>query len=132
LEEMKTLSIDQLLMQGLEKSPCGRVRVIYNKRYINEVDVEHGCCKIGVWVPKLAGGGGSLSVVPRKQAPHCHPVPSSPFNQSISSTEVDRVKEIACRALQAFRRAVVEETWLSPESILGEQCWKRQADYSEA
>jgi hypothetical protein len=128
LAVMETLSGDQLLMQGLEKTSRG-VRIIYNKRYINEVDVEHGCCKIGIFVPKLAGGGGSLSVKPRKQAPHCHPVPGSPFDDSISLTEANRVKEIASNAVGAFRKAVLDKTWQSPESILGEQCWKRPADY---
>jgi hypothetical protein len=128
LEDMGTLSVDQLLMQGLERTSRG-VRVIYNKRYINKVDVEHGCCKVGVFVPKLAGGGGSLSVQPRKQAPHCHPVRNSPFDDSISAPEIERIKKIAGNALQAFKRAVLDETWLSPESILGEQCWKRPTDY---
>ena len=61
---------DQLLMVGLERSDKGKVRIKYNKRYVNMVDVEHGGCKIGIYAPKLPGGGGSISANPRKQAAH--------------------------------------------------------------
>jgi hypothetical protein len=123
-----SLSTDELLMKGLERGEHG-TRVIYNKRYLNKVDVEHGCCKIGVYVPKLPGGGGSISVRPRRQAPHCHPVCNTPFDASISDSENKRIKEIARDAVLAFKRAVVAGNWKSPEGILGEQCWKRPVDY---
>ena len=129
MNQLSVLSVDQLLMLGLERGDHGKVRVIYNKRYVNMVDVEHGGCKIGIYVPKLPGGGGSISANPRKQAPHCHPVCNDGFEESISSVEYKRVEEIARKAILAFKRAVLAKTFVSPAGILGEQCWKRPEDY---
>jgi hypothetical protein len=129
MEHHELLSCDQLLMKGLERGGQG-IRVIYNKRYLNKVDLEHQCCKIGVYVPKLPGGGGSTSVRPRKQAPHCHPVCNIPFPDNISADENKRIKEIAGNAVGAFKRAVLDGDWKLPEEILGEQCWKRPPGYT--
>ena len=129
MHQLSVLSVDQLLMLGLERGDHGKVRVIYNKRYVNMVDVEHGGCKIGIYVPKLPGGGGSISANPRKQAPHCHPVCNDGFEESISSVEYKRVEEIARKAILAFKRAVLAKTYVPPAGILGEQCWKRPEDY---
>ena len=98
-------------------------------RYVNVVDVEHGGCKIGIYVPKLPGRGGSISANPRKQAAHCHPVCHAGFQESISSVENKRIKEIAGNPILAFKRAVFAKTWMSPTQILGEKCWNRPGDY---
>jgi hypothetical protein len=129
-KKLRGLSVDQLLMTGLERDSRGQVRIIYNKRYHNLVDMEHGGCKIGVYVPKLPGGGGSISVQPRKQAPHCHPVCNTVFDPSISAIETERIKKIASNAIQAFKRAVLNDTWLTPEGTVGEHCWKRPTNYT--
>ena len=123
------LSVDRLLMLGLERGDQGKVRIIYNKRYVNMVDVEHGGCKIGIYVPKLPGGGGSISANPRKQSAHCHPVCNDGFEESISLVEYKRIQEIAGNSILAFKREVLTKTWVSPIGILGEQCWNRPEDY---
>ena len=94
------------------------------------MDVEDGGCKIlGIYVPKLPGGGGSISANPQEQAALCHPVCNAGFEESISSMENNQIKEIAGNAIQAFKRAVLAKTWLAPTQILGEQCWNRPDDY---
>ena len=40
-------------------------------RYVNVVDVEHGGCKIGIYVPKLPGRGGSISANRRLIVTQC-------------------------------------------------------------
>jgi hypothetical protein len=127
-KQLKKLSDDELMMQGLEKGPRG-VRVTLNKRLYSQVDLEHGSCKIGVFVPKLPGGGGSISVQPRKQAPHCHPVCTQSFEEGISEHAIQEVREIACRSVQAFKRAILSGKWKDPGGIMGEKCWSRPDDY---
>ena len=120
---------NKLEMLGLERGPLG-VRVALNKRLYNKVDLEHAGCKIGVYVPKLSGGGGSVSVKPRKQAPHCHPVCSEPFEEGISRVEIKLIKDIAQKSVRAFKKAILNDTWKDPGGIMGEKCWRRPENYN--
>jgi hypothetical protein len=130
LDKLKKLSNLQLAMLGLEKCKAG-IRVIYNKRICSRVDEEHGGCKIGVFVPKLPGGGGSTSRHPRKQAPHCHPVCKQSFEDGVSEDSMKTILGIGAKAVASFKEAVTKGTWETPEGILGEKCWTRPLDYLE-
>lgn len=119
------MTVDNLLMQGLERADDGCIRVILNKRRINEGDREHQECKIGIIVHRLPGGGRSISEIPRKQVAHCHPQKTMLFEDGISMAETAAVLEIAKNAIDAFRRSVISGTWETPDGILGEKVWRR-------
>ena len=127
-EELQKSTNNELEMQGLERGPKG-VRVTLNLRYFSKVDLEHAGCKIGVYVPKLPGGGGSVSVQPRKQAPHCHPSCLQTFEEGISHLEIQEINNVAKKSVQAFKRAIFDDKWEDPGGIMGEKCWSRPANY---
>jgi hypothetical protein len=83
--------------------------------------MEHCLCKIGMFAHRLPGGTRSFSRKPRQQVSHCYPICWK--GVTVKSKGEDQFREVASKAIQAFKDAVDNNTWVRPTGILGERCW---------
>ncbi len=111
---------EELNMMGLNKDK-GVICVSLNGRELNLGDIEHCLCKIGIFAHRLPGGTRSFSTRPRQQVPHCYPICWK--GVKVESKCEKHFREVASMAIQAFKQAVDNDTWVPPTGILGEKCW---------
>jgi hypothetical protein len=120
LKAFHELSQEELTMMGLCKEK-GLIFISLNGRELNLGDMEHCLCKIGMFAHRLPGGTRSFSRKPRQQVSHCHPICWK--GVTVKSKGEDQFREVASKAIQAFKDAVDNNTWVRPTGTLGERCW---------
>ena len=121
MDEIKSLSQEELSILLLFRDDTGEVRSKLNGRRANSIDVEHYLCKVYIMLRKKSPVVQQTEQ-PECTLPHCHPVRTSEPHALVCTEEVVPVFR---ESIEAWGTIVADDGIWTPAAFLFREEWSR-------